>query len=68
MRLQKERHKLKYSVGSEYHPDSLMNEMNFLVFQKSYINSYYFRYSHVLYRITPLEKSERFDSLPHDFI
>ena len=39
------------------------------VFQKrSYCKSYYFRYSHVLYRITILEKSERFDSLPHDLI
>ena len=28
----------------------------------------YFRYSHVLYRITTLEKSERFDSLPHNYI
>ena len=36
--------------------------------KKSYCKSYYFRYSHVLYRITTLEKSERFDLLPHDFM
>ena len=30
------------------------------------MKSHYFRYSHVLYRITTLEKSERFDLLPHD--
>ena len=35
--------------------------------KKSYCKSYYFRYSHVLYRITTLEKSERFDSLNHDY-
>ena len=28
---------------------------------------HYFRYLHVLYRITTLEKSETLDSLPHDF-
>ena len=32
-----------------------MNEINFLIFQ-SYFKSYYFRYSHVFYRITTLEK------------
>ena len=37
-------------------------------FKKRYFKSYYFRYSHVLYKITTLEKSERFDLLPHDFV
>ena len=54
---------LDIGPGSEW--TTLMKEINF---QKSYIKSYYFRYSHVLYRITTLEKSERFDSLPHGFI
>ena len=53
---------LNIRPGSEYHSD----ERNKLFsFSKK---SYYMRYSHVLYRITTLEKSERFDSLPHDFI
>ena len=51
--------------GSEYSSD----ERNKLFsFSKSYFKRYYFRYSHVFYRITTLKKSERFDSLPHDFI
>ena len=37
-------------------------------FKKSYFKSYYFRYSHMLYKLTTLEKSERFDLLPHNFI
>ena len=37
-------------------------------FKKRYFKSSYFRYSHVLYKITTLEKSERFDLLPHDFV
>ena len=35
---------------------------------KSYFKSRYFRYSHVLYRIIMMKKSEKFDLLPHDFI
>ena len=51
----------------KYPPDE-RNEL--LSFQMKAIlkATYYFRYSHVLYKIATLEKSERFDLLPHDFI
>ena len=35
-----------------------MNEINFLVFRSKLL--LYFRYSHILYRITAMEKPERF--------
>ena len=53
-----------FRPGFKYTSD----EQNFLVSNKSYFKSCYFRYSHVLYRIATLEKSEKFDLLPHYFI
>ena len=66
MRLKKERHELDIRPDSEYDTDERNKRFSFS--NKSYFKSYYFMYSHVLYRITTLEESERFDSLPHDFI
>ena len=57
---------LDIRAGSEYYSDEWNKLFSFS--KKSYIKSYYLRYSHVLYKITTLEKSERFDALPHDFL
>ena len=63
MRLKKNRHKPYLDIVSfivAIRPDSEYpaDERNKLFsFSKSYFESYYFRYSHVLHRINTLEKS-----------
>ena len=68
MRLKKERQELRYSAGLWV--PLWCDERNklFSFSKKATLKANILRYSDVLYRITNLEKSERFDSSPHDFI
>ena len=53
--------------GSEYHSDERNKLFSFS--KKATLKATILGiHSHVLYKITTLEKSERFDSLPYDFI